>query len=66
MSKYWRSQNKVKCPFYLGERDRCIVCMGTICEKVQWQFESPQAKHEYQEACCYNNMDECVHYNLSK
>ena len=48
MSKFWKSKTKAKCPFYLGERDRSIICESHTCENVRFTFESPQEKHKYQ------------------
>ena len=44
MSRFYYCKRKVKCPYYLGERDCCIICQGSLSDKVQFIFDTPEKK----------------------
>lgn len=62
MSKFWYSKSKIKCPYYVGERDQCIVCEGIIPDTSQQsKFEDPETKSQYKIKYCNGfNYSQCA------
>lgn len=53
MSKFWAERGRTKCPFYIGEREKAIVCEGIMSEQCVNVFETPQKKMNYKKFHCY-------------
>lgn len=61
MSRFYYCKRKVKCPYYLGERDRCIICQGSLSDKVQFIFDTPEKKLGYKQKYCNVDKSSCMH-----
>lgn len=53
MSKFWAERTRTKCPFYIGEREKSIVCEGIVSNEVINKFATPKEKMNYKKYHCY-------------
>lgn len=61
MSKFWRVKKSIKCPYYQGERDHCLLCDGSLSDKVQFIFKDSETKLAYRHRYCEVEQSSCMH-----
>jgi hypothetical protein len=61
VSNFWYNKKKVKCPYYVGEKEFCILCEGSLSKKVQWIFENAETKKAYKHKYCEVEQSSCMH-----
>ena len=55
----------LKCPFFLGETEKTVVCEGWLPhQKTEMRMSGKHEKREFMEQWCCENYQECEVYKL--
>lgn len=59
---YERGDTSIKCPYYVGSRDKAIICQGGLDPdgKVECRFRTMKKMREYRERYCRGVFGVCA------